>query len=324
MGKFIGRLLDIGISRESTRGTGVAPKFWLPKSNFTIEDKVTKARSALSYGNIGEGNQALVALKHAEGDIEADVLDKSFGLILYALFGTLSTSGSGPYTHTFSLQNDNQHDSLSITVSEPNQDVLFELAMIESLALNIVPDEVVKFTASFKSKSSADASATASYSAENKFIGRHLSFKIADTTGDLAAASAISLKSLTVNFNKNLVLDNVLGTVQPEDIMNRKFEISGELELNLQNDTYKDYMLNGSYKAVRIQLTNTDVTLSPSGNPTFTLDLSRVDFEGWEAVRPNDDIATQTFTFHALYDLTNGDVVNSCTLINEEDGTNYA
>ena len=64
-----------------------------------------------------EGNRAPVALKWAEGSVELDIFSRSFGLILLNLFGSVSpaSNADGTYTHTFSLGEDNQHDSLTFT-----------------------------------------------------------------------------------------------------------------------------------------------------------------------------------------------------------------
>lgn len=319
MSKAIGRLCDFGIGKEGTRGVGVAADFWVPKAVLSFDDKVTKARSELSYGTINQyGYLSEVAQKWSEGTLESDVLDKSFGLLLLATLGTVSSGVfSGAYKHVYSLQEDNQHDSLSIHIDEPNGDLIFELAMIESLSLSMTPEEMVKFVVDFKAQSSQGSSGSASYSAENKFLGRHLAFKIAATTAALDAASAISLKSLNFNIAKNLMLDQVLGTVQPEDILNKAFTITGEIELTYEDRAYANYMLDGSYKAMRIDLVNSDKTIGTT-NPSFRLDLSRVDFDSWEPTRDNDEIMTQKITFTAMWDLTNGDVINNCYVINEQ------
>ena len=318
MSKFIGRLCNLGIAKESSRGVGVAAQYWVPKTVLSFDDKVTKVRSALSYGNIGAfGNQSLVAQKWAEGTLEGDVMDKSFGLLMLAVLGTdTPASFNGAYKHTYTLQNDNQHDSLSLQIDEPAGDLIFELAMIEKMELNFLPEDVVKFVVDFKSKSSQGSSASATYVAQNKFLGRHLAFKIAALTGNLDAASAISLKSLKLTFTKNLMMDQVLGTVQPEDILNRAFSITGELDLSYEDRTYANYMLDGSYKAARIDVVNADVTIGTT-NPAFRLDLSRVDFEAWEPTRENDEIARQKISFTALWDITNGNVINNCYVVNE-------
>jgi len=326
MSKAIGRLFNVGISKETTRGTQAgSPTFYVPKRAFTHFDRVVKARSELSYNNIiDQGNQNPVALKWAEGSLETDLLSKSFGLFLLSLLGTVSSSGAvdSAYTHTFTLQNDNQHDSLSLWLDDPvTGDIVFTLAMINVLTLEFLPEDIVKVSIDFESKASKGVSdLTPSYSAESKFLGRHLTFKIEDATGDLAAGSNVPIKSLTLRFNKNVIRDNVLGTVDPADILNQQLGIEGEVVLNLENRAYKDLMLNGSYKAVRIQLINTDDTIGAGAtNPQFIIDFSRVDFEEWEPDRPNDEISTQRILFKVLWDITNGDVINNCQLINGQD-----
>jgi len=322
MAKKIGRLINLGIAKESTRGTPVAATHWLPKSNIAFSDKVQKALSTMGYGNIGDGNQELVALKWAEGNVDFDLMDNSFGLILLALFGTVSSSTTaGVTTHTFTIQNDNQHDSLTFWVEDQAEaiDIFFPLVMINTLGITAVPEDVVKCSVNFIGKSSNDTSLlSASFTAENKFLGRNVNIKIADVTGDLNAASVLNVKELSFEVNKSVMRDHALSTVQAVDILNQKIEITGTLTLDLEDETYKDYMLDGGYKALRIDMINTAVTLADgTSSPEFKIDLSRVAFDSWEPTRENDAIATQTINFRALYDLTNDNIINSCTLTNQ-------
>lgn len=318
MSKYIGRLVNVGIARETSRGTAVAASWWLPKANVAFFDKATKVTSRLNYGVIGDGTDAPKALEWAEGSIEGDVFDKSFGFLLYSIFGSLSTTGSGTYTHTFSVANTNQHTSLTLTLADPDRADRYSLAMLDKIEINITPDDVVTFSSEFKARTGrAFAVPAADFTAENKFLGRHATIKVASTVGTLAAATALNLKSLKLSIAKNVKLNNTVGTVWPDDILNGKMEITGTLELDLEDQTYRDYMLNASYRALRIQLTNYDVVIpGGSNNPTFTLDLCKVHFEEWEAVRPNDDVVMQKINFRALYDTNTGLIVNSCTLQN--------
>lgn len=324
MTKIIGRLIDVGVGAESSRGAGIVPTFWIPKANIAFDDKAIKARSRQSYGTIAmDGKDAIPAKNWSEGAIEMDMMDKPFGLFLYALLGAKSVSGptDSAYTHTFTLSNTNQHQSLAITAKQSSlASLMYKLCMINSMSIEITPEELVKVTVNFMGKRGVTTTQTATYAAYNKFAGRDLSFKIASLTSGLAAASAIPLKSLKINFEKNLVLDHNLGTVQPQDILNQGFRITGEVELDYQDRTYADYMSDGSYKAVRINLTNrrADALIGAATNPAFNLDLSRVEFDQWEPAYPNDEISKQKFTFTALYDLTNGNLINSCTLVNTQ------
>ncbi len=320
MTKYIGRLVNIGLAKETVRGVAVAAAHWLPKTNVGFFDKVNKVTSQMNYGTIGEGAQAYKTNEWSEGTIETELNDRAFGLILLATFGTLNTSGpsDSAYTHAFTLQNDNQHDSLTITIADPDRTDQFSLCMLDSLEFNVVPDDVVSITAAFKGRTGRQvAAASPSYAtAFNKFLGRHAAVKIATLTSGLAAASAINIKALKFSINKNLVVNNVMGTVWPDDILNRKFEVMGEMTLDLEDQTYRQLMLDGSYRALRIQFTNNDVLIGATSRPQFTLDLSRVHFEGWEVDRANDEIVTQKISFRALFDATNGNIVNACSLIN--------
>jgi len=320
MPKFIGRRLAVGIGKETTRGTGVAPEFWLGSTSFSFFDQATKARSIASTGGIWGGDQALVARKFAEGEIEVEMDDKSFGLIMLATLGTVSSANeeTTAYKHTYTLQNDSSHDSLSIHTTDPIGDNIFELSMLDSLSMEFNPEELVTYTVGFKAKNSADSSSTAAYVANNKFLGRQLSVKVGAATANLDAATALTISRASINIVKNTELYNVVGTVQPSDINNKMFEITGELEISFDDMTYRDYMMNGDYKALRFDLVNGDTTIGATSNPSFRIDLSKVDFEAWDVDYSLDDIVKQTITFNALYDLGgNGNVINDCYVINE-------
>ena len=176
----------------------------------------------------------MVAQRWSEGDIEMDLHDKSFGLLLLALLGNVSTSGpsDSAYTHTFTLQNDSQCDSLAISVHEAGVgDLMFKLAMIESMEMTIVPEDVVKLKISFMGKKAVDSSHTVTYTAQNKFLGRHLSFKLASLTSGLNAATKININKLVLKFNKRLRANSVLGTVEPIDFLNQAFSIEGDVAM---------------------------------------------------------------------------------------------
>jgi hypothetical protein len=135
----------------------------------------------------------------------------------------------------------------------------------------------------------------------------------ADTTG-LDAASEINTQELKVRIEREVIRENALGTVQPVDILARRIKISGSIKLTYEDRTYRDYMLNGTKKALRIDIVNEDVTIGTT-NPAFRLELPVVHFDQWEASNSNDDLATQEIMFEALYDVTNGVIIASGTYI---------
>jgi len=318
MSKFIGRLTQIGIAKESTRGTAQSPTYWLEKTGLTFNNKSNLVKSAGSVGNIAAVTTGYITEQWAEGDIEGEIRDKSFGLILLATFGTVSSAASsGAYKHTYSLQNDNRHDSLSIAYKDPDNNYMFRRGMLGSLSINCRMDEIVSFTANFMSHVSEDwSSFTPSYVAENKFTKKHLTFKIASSIAGLSAASETSLKELTLTIEKPLVRDSVLGSVEPKDIFNTSFKITGTIVLNLDDNSFRTNAVDGTIKAMRIDLVNTDRTIGTT-NPSFRIDLPKVIFEAWEQDNILDDIVGQTLTFEAYYEISNSRLWSDCYLKNE-------
>jgi len=322
--KWIGRRQSIGIGRETSRGVKVAAAFWLNVLSFSFSDVPERALSEASFGNIYGGDQAPLTMIHGEGEMEVELGADSFGLILYALLGQApSTAGpadSVAYTHTYTVaETSNQHTSLTLHTTDPIGDLAYRLAMINSLTLNIVPNAIIGYTVNFLSKGSMDHDgAAASYSSEGKFVGRNLDFKIASLTSGLNAASVTKLKSLSLTIEKNAEISATLSTLHPEDVVNKKFAISGEIVLDYENRTLFGFITDGSYKAIRIDLTGSSLlTGAASTFPQFTLDLSKVDFENFDPDFSNDEIVTQTLTFNALYDAgLNDNVIDSCTLVN--------
>jgi len=321
MAKIIGRREAVGVGLEVARGTGVAATYLIPKTNYAFEDKANKARSGEGFGHIsGEGSQSIVASKFSEGSIDAEVGAKYFPVILSAVFGTIGSVAEGAdYKHTITLDNDNTHPTLSLHIDSDNGDLLYEFCMIDTFELTVTQDEIVKFNAGLKGKASVGTvfDATTLLAADYKFVSRELEFKVAATTGDLAAASAICLKDLTITVNKNTDYDWCLGTLEPEDILNKQITIQGAITLNYEDRTWINYMLNGDYKAVGIKLTSARETCDGAETPEFYLELPICDFSEVEIPRANDEIITQSINFTALYDIANNRLISSCYVVND-------
>jgi len=317
----IGRLVNVGLAVEATRGAGKAATHWMPKVSFTHQDRKENAISQAETGGIWmEGHDAYVVNKFGQGDLEAELSANSFGNIMYATLGACSTAGptDSAYTHTFSLDEDsNEHKSLAISVNDPVQDKMFKMAMLETLTINVTLTDIVGFTASFMSLPSADSSHTPSYVKDYKFTHKYFTLKLATNTAGLAAATPVSVTEFSMTFEKNTELDNILGSVQPDDIHNKGFSIKGEFTIKTDNETYKDYAFDATMRALRFELTNTDEVIGSGTNPSFRIDLSRVFLESWEIDRPNDDIVTEKIGFIALVDPTNGNMINDCYIVND-------
>lgn len=326
MTKFIGRQQEVGIAPEATRGTPVAPTFWLPKTTYTVEDKVQKGRFMGSYGRLEGGDDALVTEKWAEGDCALELTDKNLGLLLYGLFGTVSSgSFNSAYKHTFTVQQSVQPKTLTLMMNDPigsgetpTKTLAYARAMVDKFEMNVELGELVKGSFGFMSMAHKDYTRqSASYATQNKWAHNHLTFKIAADESSLAAASKINIQSLTLSIERNVVRENALGTVQPVDILARNFRITGKIKLTYEDRTYRDYMLNGTKKAVSIILNRSDVTIGAT-TPQFQLDLPIVDFYDWTPSQDLEAVASQEIGFEALYDVTNTKLIGTNAFVVNE------
>lgn len=281
----------------------------------SFRDTATGVREEQGLGNIADSDSFYVTMRAGDGEVEAQLYDKGLGYILTSLLGAVpSTSGSNPYTHTYTLSDTNQPKSLSLYWKDPDRSYMFPNAVAHSLTISIEPNGIVNYTVGFMSKAARDWTAQTPVftSLGNKFLHQHASLKLADAVGDLAAATAISLKNFELTINRNGMFDEVIGTVEPEDVLTQQLSVEGSLELNLEADTYRNYMLNNTYKACQLALTR-------SASSSLTLQFPRVDFSEFEPDYSLNEIATQSINIKGNYDSTNAlAIISSAVLVNAQ------
>jgi len=319
MSGFIGRLIQVGIGKETTRGTVIIPTFWLSKINVSVEDKPTIILDESTMGRIEDTIGGKLVSEGAEGEISGKVFDKSFGLLLLAAIGAVSSAvkETTAYNHSYSVKNDAQHPSLTIEVKNPNEQLAFALSMLESLEIRAEVGKFVEYTATFKCKKGVTASTSPSYIAENDFIAKHITVKMADAISGLAAASAIPVRSVTIRITKNLERDDTFGSTDPADILNKQFSIEETIVLLYKDTTYKAFYKAGDKKAIRVDIKNTDVTIGASSNPQLMIDLAQAVFTGWEKTSGAEDLSMETITAKATYKASESKMLD-CVLTNTQ------
>lgn len=319
--KFIGRLADVGIAKEASRGTAEsAASFWIKKLSLTLDDGVEQVIDESSVGVIEDAADAKVVGKYATGEIEGNIGDKSFGLILLSALGAVNTTGptqTTVYTHAFSVAQSAQHPALTLFLDDPNQDYKYPLAVLDSLEIDASVGAFAKFIASFRSKVGETATLAPSYAAENTFLPQHITLKYADDEDDLGTGTAVDVRSLKLTISKNIEDDRKLGSINQVDILNKQFSVEGTVEMVFDANTFKTFMLGDTAKAVRLELTNSDVTIGSSLNPKLTIDMAKVKFSSFEKTYGNNETVVATVNFKAFYSTTESEMI-TVDLVNEQ------
>lgn len=226
---FIGRLFNIGIGKESTRGTAVAATYWVQKTDFEAEDKINTVVDDASIGIIEDAQTQEITQKYSEGSLSGRITDLTFGLLLLATHGTdtVGSVESGVKDHVFTVLETAQHPSLTLVVNEPNatstSSLSYGLTMIDSLNIHVEVQKWATYKAAFRGNTPTTASATVAFTQENGFNPQYcaISFAptLAGTQGTLAAtgtaSSTVNVTALSINTNLLQVGMTVTGTNVP-------------------------------------------------------------------------------------------------------------
>lgn len=314
---YTGRRAAIGFGKETTRGTGVAAAFWLPYATMSYFEKVTKVRDDSGFSVIEQPIGADLVKRWNEGDIEFNIRDQSVGLLLLSLFGTETFTTNQPTTgagrHTFSVAESNQHQSLSIIRKTPVETQRSVNAMITSLQIKAVLDQYVRGTAGFMGKLFGSHTDTVSYlTTENKFRPQDVVMKLASNIAGLSGATALTtVRSVTMNIQKNVEDYQGLGSLDPVDFINRNFTVTLDFEIALEATTYKDLTLNNTFQAVSVAFINDNNAIGVSSDPKLEFQFDEVDYGTFDVAEANDNVAIITAHATGHYNQTNSSMLKA-------------
>ncbi len=317
MSKFIGRRIDIGIAKETTRGTFVTSAYFLPKQELSIDEKVTSIDNETAVGRIEDTTSSDIVEKYMAGSIGGRIADLSFGEFLLGVTGTEAspaTVETGVYDHVFTVLNTAQHPSFSLSVQEPNATgasaLRYTLVALEELEIMLELKKYAMYKASFRGNTAVTGTTTPSYSVENIFLPQNASFKYASAQSGLDAATAVQIKKFSLKINKNLEDDFVLGSVAAVDRLNKQYSIEGTVELMYEDRTFIDTIMIGDLaKALRFKFANTAITIGATSNPTLTIDLYAAKIKEVARKMDNNGLVTQTLSFKAHYSITDSGMI---------------
>lgn len=218
---------------------------------------------------------------------------------------TTTSGGSGTYTsdtairaHVFERLNDNNHPSFTMYKVDDIDTMRSVYCMVDSLDLNVAVGDFAKFSLAMLGKSMESTSATPSYTASNAFLAKHAAITVADDVAGLSSSpTTVPVSGASISIAKNLTDYQAFGDDDVASFHNQQFGITGDVDALFSDATIRDYMLDSTKKAMRLTLTNTDVTIGSADNPTLILQLARASFQDWSESADNNTLATQTTGF---------------------------
>jgi len=307
MSEVLKRKFQIGVGKETVRGTVATPAIWLKPLTQDIQDKMEVKATERAMGVIEDSDEQVVIKRLSGGKITGEVMDKSIGYFLLGALGQVNSAAQvAPnalaYDHTFSVLQSAKHPTLSIDVKKDDiEHMVYANSVVDSLKLDAKVGDYVKFEVGLKGKKGVASVTTPSQVAENIFLAKHITAGIADTYAGLSSPTAIAVKTLSLDINKNIEDKDLLGLDGPSDFLNKQLVIEGSLEMIFENTTVRDYALNGTQKSMIITMVNSDVTIATSANPKLVIKLAKVKFGEPVESGDNNDFAKVVVKFKAFY-----------------------
>ncbi len=256
--------------------------------------------------------------------LRGEIFDKSFGLMLLATLGDViseESADSGVYNHSFEILQSAKHPTLTLEVKRgDNEQKAYMNSVIESFKLSAVAKDYIKFEAVFRGKPGTASVNIPAYIEENYFLGKDINVKLASGLSGLAGSDAVDVRSVEFNVVKNIEDDEKLGSVEPNDFLNKQVVMEGNVEMLFKNTDLMNNALNGDKKAMRLEIVNSGITIGSSSNPKLVIDLAKIKFREPLIAGDNNEVAKVTVGFKAFYSSADA---KSITAILTNEQVNY-
>ena len=295
--------IGFGIEDPASRGTYVEPQIWVPGRSpaaLISEPELVEIRETRITGMSAQDSE--IVQKKSTGDFEFNLRVESFGFLVKSwLGGDVTTSGieSGVYEHTFIVGDDAQHPTLSAGLVL-SQDYEYANTIVKSIAIRTPVDDVVNATANLLSPNETKrvgvAFAPTFDTKDYYFRHQDVTIKLADDEAGLDAADALCLKTFELSGDNNSRLNQCIGQIIPGDVLSLLQDMSIEFSADYLDETYRDLIIDGGQKALRIEMERSDIDYAGGNHPKITFDFPKVKLATRTQDRPIEDTVIDNCT----------------------------
>jgi hypothetical protein len=250
----------LGIAKEVTDGTAVAPTAFIPVSMGKLKpvDIIDPLYDDGLRGSLIKNYAYIPGRTRSTFDFGGPVFPDTIPWAIAGVLGSVTTTGaSAPYTHTISLKNASATGADAIPTSFTLTD--FYAAQVRAYAGTIMHDFSLKFTAEglldYDAKGTGWASATAStptpsFSSVLPVPSWQGTVSVAGTTVSNVVDGNIDLKRSVKP------IYGLANTQNPYQIFTGALETTGKIKFVMENDTQLTNFISNSQPAIVLNWTN--------------------------------------------------------------------
>lgn len=309
-----------GYALETTYGTAVTVTRFLPLVSETLKKDITQTESGaqIAGAQVLRSSQWKQGDAKVGGDLSHELYDQSFGILMKAAFGTVSTAGTAvPYTHTFVPAAPSVSFTAQVGVPTTYGTVIpftYSGCKIQSWELAAKAGEIVTWgmTVVAQEETLGTALAAASYADLTSWHARYGTLTVAGTN--------VPVKSLKIG-GKNMLSEDrryVGSTIIAEPLRVNLGEWSGEFEAEWGNvgtasGTYGTSLYNKYMSGAESALVFTLVAGTLSGTIT-----ANVRFDSQSRDAADNGVVKHTVPFKCIASGTLDSSAISVRLVNND------
>lgn len=301
MSEFVGRFIEAGVASESSRGVAEATaEKWVKNVNTDVILNVEKVIDDNTRGRLEDSEKTRKVKEWYQGDLSGILHADAIGYFFYNVYGTVNSEVyNGAYKHTFSVLNGIEHPTFTYFAKDGVEQLALAGGIVNTLAVEATVDDYVRFTANIIAKSGTANTGSISYDNEYDFIGRDIEIKMADKEADLATATAIKAKSISISYDMGAINNFTFGSYNPDNLFQSKSSIEGTISLDYADDTFKELFNSDDAKYLQIAITG-EAEIGTT-HPTMTFLFNKVMITSWTRSSGADELSTQEVGFKAFY-----------------------
>jgi hypothetical protein len=299
---------QVGFKTETTVGTAVTVDQFVPIKSESIKNDITyldtetiSARKVLRLTKAGS--------RSVGGDLTTELSNVTVATLLKHAFGTVNTTGAGPYTHTYT-PGDLTGKSMTVQVGRPAttgtiHPFTYAGMKVQSWQLSCQVDQIAELVLSLigMSEATGTALATASYAATWS------PFTFVEGSVSVGGSAVASVKSFNLSGTNAIEHRHRIGSsasLQPLEAGLRDY--SGEIVTDFDALTHYALYTGNTATAVVLTFTNGANTLTITMNVQFTGETPTID--GF-------DLLEQTLPFRAISTTSDANAITA-VLVNTE------
>lgn len=295
----------LGLAKETTWGTSVAPAIYIPYDSIKNEDDIKKTVDEGRRGVLSKEFAIYNTTRSSKIDVETLAYPDTLGHLLLGILGKDTVTGaSSPYTHKFQVLDSN---APSYTLADYNviagtNERRYPGAIIDELGLKFDDDGNMKVSAKFQSKiSTLVAKTTPTQNVAQPFQGWMASLTLGGTANANMLGGDITIKRA----NQLIFAGN--NTQDPTKYITGRIEISGKLTFDVDSETEWLLYANGTQQSIQVAFT-------VSANQSLTLLFTKTDVTKAVVDRGNEFVRVD-MDFKAIYNTTDAGLCQ-ITLVN--------